>query len=845
MLRAHFNKAIVTIFIVLGMLSQVLVGFSQAARSTQGDSPENMPFVTVTRIDSSDFPRVSAYVAVIGQDGNPVKNLIAQDFHLTEDEIEVANKSIEVVEDNSQGFNVALAVDISTYKPETLEIVRKALKSFVENLTPNDKVSLMVFHNEVEVLVPLTNDKKALNEAIDSIQATGTRTALNAAIMESVNAASAFKPGRGVAVVITNKPENVGAISTKEIIEHVERMGIPVYTICYGDTQSAHLPDVTRLTRGRHFDISSPNEVQASLETTASLLRQGYKVTFDSEIFADDEEHTLVVTYQQLAKRAESPFQAWSGNITISVSGLEDQQQVARGDEILLSAKINAPGDKVNVAYSVDDQPIAQREQSPYAITLSSMNLEPGTHTLRVQASDNVNNTQQKEIVFKVIEPIVVTDFQVPNSVKAGEPITATVWVETLDEVAEVAFKVDEGNPGYAENTTSPYNYIFASEEYSTGNHTVSVQITDKNGREKWTGVRTVLIETKTATGTRGFPNAWLIILVSVVALGLLAALVLILLLFIHLQRKQSQTIYPMEIANLGNIKNRYELRAGEPSGQLKFEFIHNGIGLTQWKESRVTTATPVAERVTVMSTGAGAAPMSTGAGATPMQMAPPKLGDAKDKMAKTKRSAHAIATFLGAIAKALPFTRGFITPITATLLQGEQTIAQAERTTRRAEQTGDLVKKPFWKKSAATKPSDAVVRSSPMTTTMPTTTAAPAQPGMISMPNTFSPVLIPALSWAQTPDIAPGETLKLNLSIQLPRGFVEWNPQRNRHQAQIYSFEVQSRPAQQHQDIKTITQDIQLVRMPWYRRIYPWLAFVVIAATTTILYVVFLNAIV
>jgi len=830
MSRAHFTKAIATIIIILGMLSQMSVGFSQAATSPQGDSPENMPFVTVTRIDSANFPRVAAYVAVIGQDGNPVKNLTAQDFHLTEDKTEVANKSVEVAEDNSQGFNMALAVDISTYKPETLEIVRQALKSFVEDLTPNDKVSLMVFHNEVEVLVPLTGDKKVLNRAIDNLQATGTRTALNAAIMESVNAASSFKPGRGIAVVITNKPENVGAISTKEVIEHVERMGIPIYTICYGDTQSAHLPDVTRLTRGRHFDITSPNEVQASLKTVEGLLRQGYKVTFDSEIFADDKEHTLVVAYQQLAKRAESPFQALSGDITIHVSGLEDQQQIARGDEVPLSTKVNAPGEKVYVAYSIDDQPLTQREQSPYDIALNTTDLEPGKHTLLVQASDNVSNTQQKLIEFKVVEPIVVTDFQVPDSLKAGEPITATVWVETLDDVAQVAFKVDEDKPSYAENATSPYSYVFASEEYPTGNHTVSVQITDKNGRVKWTEERAVLINAIALT--ENTPNTWLIILVVGSALALLALLALLLLLLINLQKRQAQTIYPMEIANLGNIKNHYELRAEDPSGQLKFEFVYNGVELTQWRESRVTTTTPVAEKVTVMSTGS----IST----AQAQATPPKIGDAKNKIAQTKRGAHMIATFLNAIAAALPFTKGFIMPITSTLLQSEQTMAQAERTTRRAEQTRDLVKKPFWKKSTAAKPTEAIVKSSPASSY----TAAPAQQEQVSMPNTFSPALVPALSWAQTPDIAPGDTLKLNLAVQLPRGFALSNPQRNRQQAQIYSFEVQSRPAQQHQDTKTVMQDIQLVRIPWYKRVYPWLAFIIFATMTAFLYNTFLKAI-
>lgn len=837
MSRGHFYKTIITIFIILGMLSQVQLGFSQAMGLPQGDSPENMPFVTVTRIDSADFPRVSAYVAVIGKDGNPIKNLTAQDFHLTEDDTEVANKSIEVVENNSQGFNMALAVDVSTYKPETLEIVRQALKSFVEDLTPNDRISLMAFHNEVEVLVPLTSDKKVLNQAIDNLQVTGTRTALNAAIIESVNAASAFKPGRGVAVIITNKPENVGKISTKETIEHVEQIGIPVYTICYGDVQSAHLPDVTRLTRGRHFDITSPNEVQLSLETVAGLLRQGYKVTFDSELFADDEEHTLVVTYQQLAKRAESPFQAWSGNITIDVSGLEDQQQVARGDEIPLSAKVNAPGDEIYVAYSVDDQPIAQREQSPYDITLNSINLEPGKHTLQVRASDNVNNTQQKKIEFKVVEPIVVKDFQVPGNVKTGNPITATVWVETLDEVAEVAFKVDEGEPSYAENSESPYNYVFASQDYSVGNHTVSVQITDKNGREKWTGVRTVQIEpAKIAVIPNEFPIGWFVF-GTAVFLGVLALLVLVLFSLIQFQKRRSQTIYPMEIANLGNIKNRYELRAEDPSGQLKFEFIHNGIGLSQWQESRVTQTTPVAQKVTIVSTGAGAAPAKAQAGAA-VQKGKATLGNAQDKMAKTKRGARALSTFLSAIAAALPFTRGFLAPITNTLQQGEQTISQTERTTRRAQQTGDLVKSPFGKKVAATKPSEAVVKS-PLAST---NAAVPAQPESIPMTNTFSPVLMPALSWAQTPDIAPGETLKLNLAIQLPKGFEEWNQQRNKHQAQIYSFEVQSRPAQQHQDVKTIMQDIQVVRAPWYKRLYPWLAFVICAATTFVLYIAFLN---
>ena len=126
----------------------------------------------VLRVETQLIP---VPVVVRDRNGKPVTNLRAESFALYEDgrPQRIANFAT-----TDAPFEVALLLDTSGSTRAEVSLIRRAAKSFIDELRPGDRISLLSFNTvedggaklaAVEVLTPLADDRDKLQEALERI----------------------------------------------------------------------------------------------------------------------------------------------------------------------------------------------------------------------------------------------------------------------------------------------------------------------------------------------------------------------------------------------------------------------------------------------------------------------------------------------------------------------------------------------------------------------------------------------------------------------------------------------------------------------------------------------------
>src|ERR1051325_8113655 len=153
-------------------------------RIGNGKTPAPAPAAAATseEVDEGDVVRVetqlvSVPAVVMDGSGRPIAGLRAENFILYEDgrPQEIANFGT-----TEAPFEVALLLDTSGSTRADVALIRGAANAFIDSLRPGDRVAVIAYNTSqydraqlatVDVLAQLTNNRKALREAIEDVGA--------------------------------------------------------------------------------------------------------------------------------------------------------------------------------------------------------------------------------------------------------------------------------------------------------------------------------------------------------------------------------------------------------------------------------------------------------------------------------------------------------------------------------------------------------------------------------------------------------------------------------------------------------------------------------------------------
>jgi Ca-activated chloride channel homolog len=200
--------------------------------------PTPQPDVTPTgpqEVEAGDIIRVDTTlvtipVSVMDRDGRYIPNLRKEDFRLWEDGVE---QDVAFFSSVDKPFSVVLMLDTSPSTQFRLEDIQDAAISFVNQLRADDKVMVVSFNGEINVLSELTSDRGKLDRAIRRAH-TGDGTRLYDAVDIVMNRELNRIQGRKAIVLFTDGVDTTSRRASYESnMTDAQELDALVYTVQY------------------------------------------------------------------------------------------------------------------------------------------------------------------------------------------------------------------------------------------------------------------------------------------------------------------------------------------------------------------------------------------------------------------------------------------------------------------------------------------------------------------------------------------------------------------------------------------------------------------------------------
>ena len=237
-------------------LGLMLTSSISAATAQQPATPP--PTATTLKVTSHE---VVLPVTVRDKKGQIVPNLKAEDFTLQEDSRPQVIKSFQ--HDPSQPFRVGLLVDTSRSLESALPAERTATGKFIDDILaqPADKVFLLHFDHQVELLQDFTSRKDKLHNELDQMAPStgggggdsesgggrgrrgGGGTQLYDAIYLASNEVMDKQPGRKALIVLSDGADRGSKETLNNCVDAAEKANVSVYTVYFkGEEEHGNSP---------------------------------------------------------------------------------------------------------------------------------------------------------------------------------------------------------------------------------------------------------------------------------------------------------------------------------------------------------------------------------------------------------------------------------------------------------------------------------------------------------------------------------------------------------------------------------------------------------------------------
>jgi Ca-activated chloride channel family protein len=203
--------------------------------------------------------------------GRFVSDLTADDFEVFE---EGRPQEITFFSPALAPMFVSLLIDTSSSMDDRMPWAQQAAADFVARLRPSDVAEVISFDSRVEVLQPMTSDKKLLEMAIRRTKAGGS-TALYNAVYIALKQLSQTRPNvvdevrRQVIVLLSDGEDTSSLVTYEEMLDFAKRSQTVIYTIGLGLEETASkksnseflLRQVAVETGGRLFMPKRPEDL--------------------------------------------------------------------------------------------------------------------------------------------------------------------------------------------------------------------------------------------------------------------------------------------------------------------------------------------------------------------------------------------------------------------------------------------------------------------------------------------------------------------------------------------------------------------------------------------------------
>ena len=237
-----------------------------------------------------------------------IANLKKEDFEVSEaGEL----RRILAVEPTTAPFNLVLLLDVSGSVDNYVNFIRKAARNFVNTVEQKDKIAIIIFNDDIEVISNFTTDKTKLSESLDTFDAGGATAFYDALAYSLAETLRPLKGERTAIVALTDGDDNRSFLSFDSLLGSIQESGALIYPLYVPSALIAssanNNPNQTidplrsrymgltskadgegerlaQVSGGVYYPITQLSQIQNAYDDIVVQLRTAYTITFRSDL---------------------------------------------------------------------------------------------------------------------------------------------------------------------------------------------------------------------------------------------------------------------------------------------------------------------------------------------------------------------------------------------------------------------------------------------------------------------------------------------------------------------------------------------------------------------------------
>jgi VWFA-related protein len=281
-------------------------------------------------------PRFSAGTAAVRVDvlvtqrNQPITGLTARDFELRDNGV---LQQIRDVSDETLPLNVIGVLDLSdSVAGEPLAQLKQATLAVIDALGDKDRAALVTFSERLQLLSPLTGDKTRLRAVVDSVEARGATSVIDAAFAGLALRES--DEARTLMLLFSDGRDTTSWLTARAVLEAARRSDVVIYAVTFG-------VNVAMLTSAQSGMFARARRDAVEREHLGERLLEAFAEETGGRLVYADGERSLRPTFVQVLSEFRQRYvlsysptdvsgEGWH-TLTVSLRGKSGQVKARRG----------------------------------------------------------------------------------------------------------------------------------------------------------------------------------------------------------------------------------------------------------------------------------------------------------------------------------------------------------------------------------------------------------------------------------------------------------------------------------------------------------------------------------
>jgi VWFA-related protein len=234
----------------------------------------------------------------------------------------------------NEPFNLVLLLDVSGSVEERMDFIRKAARDFLRTTSPQDRISIISFRDDIQIISDFSTDRQMLSKKLDEIDAGGGTALYDALGYVLSEPLKRLRGERTAIVVMSDGDDNKSFLPFPAILEALLESGALVYPlyvpsglipessvpkpeITIDPLRSRYLTLTTRADEegrklaaasgGIYYPIRRLEDLQKAYDDVVAQLRSAYTITYASNSVSSSSPRVRVRTNRDGASVRLSP----------------------------------------------------------------------------------------------------------------------------------------------------------------------------------------------------------------------------------------------------------------------------------------------------------------------------------------------------------------------------------------------------------------------------------------------------------------------------------------------------------------------------------------------------------